>query len=106
MAIYPVVKGQKSNQQNVIPPRASLSEPTARPRGSSGGGDLIDFGGDASSSQQPSLKEPNQPPLDPSHHGNDGPLVDFHEDMKKGLPGSIKRTDSTESDDEFVDAQG
>jgi len=26
--------------------------------------------------------------------------------MKKDLPGSIKRTDSTESDDEFVDAQG
>jgi hypothetical protein len=36
----------------------------------------------------------------------DGPLIDFHHDMKSNLPGSIKRADSIESDDEFVDAQG
>jgi hypothetical protein len=127
MAIYPIVKGQKFNQKNVIPPRASLSDLHARPKDTDGDEpDLIDFGDDSSAAQQPSsMAQPrhtgNPPPLDPSHRSTaevqemlsstgtrakEGPLIDFHEDMKKDLPSSIKRTDSAESDDEFVDAQG
>ncbi|KAK4156864.1 Oxysterol-binding protein-like protein OBPalpha [Chaetomidium leptoderma] len=123
MAIYPVAKGQKFRQENVIPPRASLSGPDARPKDThSGEGDLIDFGSDGPSEKlQPPKEEQDPPPLDRSHgstaeiqemlsatgnRAEQGPLIDFHGDMKKDLPGSIKRTDSTESDDEFVDAQG
>jgi len=126
MAIYPVVKGQQFNQTVVIPPRTSLSEPSARPKAAHNSeGDLIDFGGDGPAPAQPSPKEQPQPsrpqpPLDPSHPSTtevqellastgsrkDGPLIDFHHDMKSNLPGSIKRADSIESDDEFVDAQG
>ncbi|KAH6853413.1 hypothetical protein B0I37DRAFT_420257 [Chaetomium sp. MPI-CAGE-AT-0009] len=98
MAIYPIVKGQKFNQQIVIPPRASLSEASGPPKDAqSAEGNLIDFGGDEPASQPPPAKE--QP-------AKDGPLVDFHEDMKKDLPGSVKRTNTTESEDNFVDAQG
>ncbi|KAH6651103.1 hypothetical protein F5144DRAFT_589409 [Chaetomium tenue] len=133
MAIYPIIKGQKFNQQNVIPPRASLevNEPPKDPP--SAAGDLIDFGDSEPTPQPPLAKEQppaaeeqpqtpaNPPPLDPSHpstteiqemlsetgsQAKDGPLVNFHGDMKKNLPGSAKRTDSTASEDNFVDAQG
>jgi hypothetical protein len=94
MAIYPVVKGQEFDHNNIIPPRASVSELRPHPAGHK------DFGGDGSAAQQP--------PLDSSvgSSAKEGPLIDFHQDMKKDLPSNIKRTDSTESDDEFVDAQG
>jgi hypothetical protein len=94
MTIYPVVKGQEFDYKNTIPPRASVSELYPQPAGHSGEGDLIDVGGDGSAAQQPGSS------------AKEGPLIDFHQDMKKDLPTSIKRTDSTESDDEFVDAQG
>lgn len=114
MAIYPVIKGQQLDQRNAIPPRASLSEPRALPNEASG--DLIDFGDDGSAPQQPLG---NQPSLDPhrstapvretpstnSRRAQEGSLIDFHEDMKKNLPGGIKRTESADSDDEFVDAR-
>ncbi|KAK4097524.1 Oxysterol-binding protein, partial [Parathielavia hyrcaniae] len=99
MAIYPIVKGQKFNTQNAIPPRASQSDPSARPKELDGGqDDLIDFGDDSPA--------PQQEPSTTTHRAKNGPLIDFHDDMKKDLPGSAKRADSTESDDEFVDAQG
>jgi hypothetical protein len=134
MAIYPIVAGQKFNQQNVIPPRTSLSEANGPPKDPpSAEGNLIDFGDDEPTSQPPPAKEQpasaegqpqtpaNPPPLDPSHRSTaeiqemlastgsrakDGPLVDFHEDMKKDLPGSVKRTNTNGSEDDFVDAQG
>ncbi|KAK0662053.1 hypothetical protein QBC41DRAFT_32477 [Cercophora samala] len=63
-----------------------------------------------------------KPPLD-SNHGStaeiqtmlaatggkpkDGPLIDFHDDMKKTLPANPKRVSTEDSqDDVFVDAQG
>jgi len=62
------------------------------------------------------------PPLDPSHkstteiqtmlaatgqRAKGGPLIDFHEDMERNLPaGGLKRSDTDDSHDEFVDAQG
>ncbi len=125
LAIYPVVAGQKFNQTIVIPSRASLSEQSARPRDlAAGEGDLIDFGSDAPAPQQPPpdaqpLASGTQPPLDLPQPGavteelpvstgsrQEGALNDFHHDLKRDLPRSVKRTESTESDDEFVDAQG
>lgn len=62
-----------------------------------------------------------KPPIDSSHgstaeiqemlsstgtRADGGPLINFHKDMKKGLPTDLKRTDTGESNDEFVDAQG
>jgi len=50
-----------------------------------------------------------------SSHGNQGSLIDFHEDLKRDLPGMettrphgvLKRHDTdTQSLDEFVDAEG
>ncbi len=128
MAIYPIIKGQKFNQTIAIPPRNSLSEPSDRPKDLDGGEDnLIDFGDDSPAPQQTPPKEQAQPsvphaplPLDSSHPSTadvqamlastgsrkEGPLIDFHQDLNRDLPSSVKRTDSTESDDEFVDAQG
>jgi hypothetical protein len=137
MSIYPILKGQQFDHKNAIPPRHSPSEPKDRqkePNGE-GGGDLIDIGDDKATAPppQPSSEEQGQgqnqeqnkgyrPPIDPSHNSTseiqemlsstgsrtkEGPLIDFHEDMKKDLPGSsIKRTNTAESEDEFVDAQG
>ncbi|KAK3382311.1 hypothetical protein B0T24DRAFT_7179 [Lasiosphaeria ovina] len=127
MAIYPIVKGQKWENPMVIPSRGSMSRPTSSSASvpqkgsfSQGDGDLIDFGQrDSSSTEQKQAP----PPLDPSHrstaeiqtllsatgrtdaHGG-GPLIDFHEDLKSSLPADLKRTDTDESNDEFVDAQG
>ncbi|KAK4240842.1 Oxysterol-binding protein-like protein OBPalpha [Achaetomium macrosporum] len=131
MAIYPIVKGQKFDQRNMIPPpRASHSEPKEPQKEPNGDcGNLIDFDDDTSTAlPQPSNKDQSEeqnrgyrPPIDPSHNSTseiqemlsstgsrakEGPLIDFHEDMKKDLPGTIKRTDTAESEDEFVDAQG
>ncbi|KAL1843759.1 hypothetical protein VTJ49DRAFT_140 [Mycothermus thermophilus] len=101
MAIYPIVKGQKHSQKNIIPPRSSISNPHAQPKVTHDdtGGDLIDLSDDCPG------------PLTNGHYTEktikgDGPLSDFHEDMKKDLPTSgMKKADLTESDDEFVDAQ-
>lgn len=115
MAIYPVIKGQRFNQKNVIPPRSSISDSASRPTDLHNhqepqSGDLIDFGDDKSP-----VSEQNKPPLDASHkstaeiqamlastgtRAKDSPLVDFHDDMKKTLPNSKE----ADSDDEFVDA--
>ncbi|KAL2023452.1 hypothetical protein VTK56DRAFT_2448 [Thermocarpiscus australiensis] len=125
MAIYPIVKGQKFDHKNMIPPRATQSEASARPAEVSNERDLIDFGDDEPPSEvrQPSeqkSKDKPQPPLDPPHESTtevqgmrsttgsraeEGPLIDFHEDVEKSLPASFKRSDSEESQDEFVDAQ-
>jgi hypothetical protein len=34
-----------------------------------------------------------------------GPLLDFHQEMQSSLPAQLKRDDTAESNDEFVDAQ-
>ncbi len=125
MAIYPIVAGQKFSQTIVIPSRASLSEQNARPRDlTAGESDLIDFGSDAPAPQQPppNAQPPTsgtQPPLDLTQPSTatgellastgsrqEGALNNFHHDLKRDLPRSLKRAESTESDDEFVDAQG
>jgi len=121
MAIYPIVKGQQPKRRISIPPRGPISglssRATATPAASNEG-DLIDFGQNEAA---PSAGPP--PPLDPSHKSTaeiqtmlsatgtrtntEGSLIDFHEDLKKSLPaGGVKRNDTSESNDEFVDAQG
>ncbi|KAK3394446.1 hypothetical protein B0H63DRAFT_460927 [Podospora didyma] len=125
MAIYPIIAGQKWDRKIVIPPRGSMSRPgssrqTVAPSAASGSADLIDFGGPSESST--SLSSEDKPPLDSSHKStaeiqtllsatgstaNQGPLIDFHQDLKQTLPaGGVKRTDTEESEDDFVDAQG
>ncbi|KAK0747882.1 hypothetical protein B0T21DRAFT_278521 [Apiosordaria backusii] len=120
MAVYPILPGQKSEKRIVIPPRASFCE--SRPQTAhSNDGNLINF-----NSGEPSTdgsRAPQQkPPLDPNHNSTaeiqtmlastgdkakDGPLIDFHDNLKKSLPANPKRADTEDSqDDVFVDAQG
>ncbi|KAK4147936.1 Oxysterol-binding protein-like protein OBPalpha [Dichotomopilus funicola] len=128
MAIYPVIKGQKPKQENVIPPRASHSEASASSKDSHNGeGTLTDSANESSTPHQfPSGEgaqpsNESRPPLDPAHsstaevqellastgkRAQGGPLIDFHGDMKKDLPNSTKRTDSMVSENNFVDAEG
>ncbi|GAB1310086.1 Oxysterol-binding protein OBPa [Madurella fahalii] len=126
MAIYPIVKGQKFSQKNMIPPRGSISEPSARSKETHPNeGDLIDFGEDKTPYETPLPSEQSRsekPPLDQSHkstseiqtmldstggRAKEGPLIDFYHELKKDLPVETKRSDSEhESQDEFVDARG
>ncbi|KAM7202170.1 hypothetical protein V8F33_002887 [Rhypophila sp. PSN 637] len=135
LAIYPILQGQQHNKRISIPPRASISglsthsvntpaatsepaacEPSA-PKAAAPEADLIDFGQNDSKPVGP------EPPLDAAHKStteiqemlsatgtkpeNKGSLIDFHEDMRNNLPaGGVKRHDTSESNDEFVDALG
>ena len=111
MAIYPIVDGQKLDQRNVIPPRnagpAVNHQPTKtdQPKEVPPADDLIDFGQNDDSAPAP----PAQPAATPAPasanasnstqgHGEienllsstgkpaEGPLIDFTNDLKKGLP--------------------
>ena len=112
MAIYPIVRGQQVNQKKAIAPRA---EPSSAPAASVPEGDLIDFGQD-----DPPAAPARRAPLDQAHNSTaeiqgllaatgvpakEGALIDFHEDLKKELPrAAIKRSDTEESNDNFLDA--
>jgi len=124
MAIYPILKGQKFDCKNVIPPRASLSE-ISRPISDHAEGDLIDFGSKEEASEKKekeTLDTGVKPPLDPSHKSTaeiqqllastgsppaDGPLLDFHNGMKKALAATDpKHGEAEDSSDEFHDVSG
>jgi hypothetical protein len=86
-------------------------------------GDLVDFGQNDAAAATPKQPEPepeSRPALDPRHGSTaeiqallsqtgapapGGPLIDFHQDLKTTLPGGLKRADTAESSDEFVDAR-
>lgn len=126
MAIYPVLKGQKSTSTNFIPPRGLNSGANVQSQPVEQQNDLIDFGQNNDcppAVQKPAEPAPGpQPEIDPHHKSTaeiqtmlsatgspilpEGSLIDFHEDLKKDLPqnGNIKRGDTEESHDEFVDA--
>ncbi|KAK4231798.1 hypothetical protein QBC38DRAFT_465597 [Podospora fimiseda] len=125
MAIYPIVKGQRLEHKIVIPPRTSLSDQAARPPTSPGkdGDNLINLKDEKPSSAPVTSPETKpagpKPALDSAHESTteiqamlaatgtrakEGPLIDFHKDMKKGLPRS--NTDDSHDDDDFVDARG
>lgn len=120
MAIYPIVKGQQNHKRMSIPPRSSISGLSSRATSTPANKaepDLIDFG------QNDTKPVGLEPPLDAAHKStseiqemlsatgtkaeNGGSLIDFHEDLRNHLPaGGIKRKDTSESNDEFVDALG
>ncbi|KAJ9157724.1 Oxysterol-binding protein-like protein OBPa [Pleurostoma richardsiae] len=121
LAIYPIVKGQKPDPRNVIPPRGSSLSGTSgrRPMSSSHEeppaqqeDDLIDFGQHDTpatvSKPEPrkteSTGEISSMLKETGHPAPNGPLLDFHDDIKKNLPG-VRRSDTESSHDEFVDAQ-
>lgn len=94
------------------------------PSAAGGGDDLIDFGQNdsqppAPKQPEPKLKPEERPAIDVHHKSTaeiqsllsqtgsrapGGPLIDFHEDLKTTLPAGLKRADTAESSDEFVDA--
>jgi hypothetical protein len=156
LAIYHILKGQRRDTRNSIPPRGSISGPsshppsaeqppvehhpseqrTAKPPAADLGGDLIDFGQDDAQPPAPKQPEPNpqpklelkpepepepedRPALDDKHKSTaeiqsmlsqtgspapGGPLIDFHQDLNTTLPAGLKKADTAESSDEFVDA--
>lgn len=132
LAIYPILKGQKPNTKNIIPPRGASSERSSHhspaeqhPRqqqSADKGGDLIDFGQhDADPPAQKQAKTVSEnPPAKDAHNdstaeiqsmlsetgspASGGPLIDFHQDMNTSLGAGLKRADTAESSDEFVDA--
>lgn len=116
----------------MIPPRTSISDPAARPLTfKSKDDDLISFSEDQPSTvdetAETTTPERNpaapKPPLDPSHESTveiqellaatgerkkEGPLINFHNDMRKDLPvGGARRsnTDDSHDEDDFVDAR-
>lgn len=111
LAIYPIISGQKASSANAIPPRSTENK-AVPPQ--SNHDDPIDFG------QDDSPAEPQRPPVrgDPKVEStgeisellnstgkpSEGPLIDFHHDLKKNIP-SIQRSDTTGSNDVFVDAK-
>lgn len=137
MAIAPILPGQKSTDKHIIPPRrasqtpsvpqpnvATTAAPQPHPPAPVAEDDLIDFGQNDDTPNEVHPKAPqveNHKP-DPAQKDLEamlastssakappGPLLDFHDDMKKSLPAggvpSLKRADTSESD-EFVDAEG
>lgn len=124
LAIYPILPGQMKDGANPIPPRAAESKPGANKSSESkqtpaqpaqpAHDDLIDF------SQDDSPAEAARPAAVPSTidsrtestgeisgllkstgKPSEGPLIDFHNDLKKNIP-SIPRAGSN---DFFVDAK-
>jgi hypothetical protein len=129
MAIYPILRGQKVNGPNVIPPRGSLTGANAQrsTQADQQGDDLINFG--QNDDPAPPVSNPAgssagpgaEPKIDPHHRSTaeiqsmlsatgtptapGEPLIDFHQDLEKDLPrADLKRGDTGESHDEFVDA--
>jgi len=134
LAVTPILKGQKANEKNPIPPSRqqrtasySSSTATSHTQPVAAQNDLIDFGQDENLPTQPSipadlkaaqtenngqqqkdlertLRETSNSPQPGTHGG----LIDFHDDLKKDLPvpdRALKRQDTdSQSIDEFVDA--
>ncbi|CAJ0553555.1 Ff.00g120670.m01.CDS01 [Fusarium sp. VM40] len=109
MAIYPVVKGQKPSQQNVIPPHSPSAKPAetaiAQPVENHIDDNLIDFDdtpAPAKPEQPAKLEQPApveevpkeseiQNLLSSTGKQANGPLLDFTKDLKKDLPSSTQQ---------------
>jgi len=151
LAVTPILPGQKSNEKNPIPPQhstATSQTPSHLPAAASSAAenDLNDVG--QKEIRQTKTSQPSQLPRLPTdlqtaqtqnngkqqtdlestlratstNEGSQGPLLDFHNELKKDLPGvggsadtenekenelsKLKRQDTETSVDEFVDAEG
>lgn len=121
MAIYPIVKGQRFVEKNPIPPRIPIASPSkeAHPPVLTADHEKLDHERAVAGKEPVDTAPKAHPPLDPPHESTEeiqtllaatgtvakgGPLIDFHEDMAKDLP-AIKKVDTDDSHDEFVDAQ-
>lgn len=129
MAIYPIVPGQKDNRSQTIPPRpadgksvgtASSTVPAPAPAehkpapAEADHGDLIDFGQDDSPANPPQRPVATDPRVESTGEisgllkstgkPSEGPLINFHSDIKGNTP-SMPRSDTTASNDVFVDAK-
>ncbi|CAK7205056.1 Oxysterol-binding protein OBPa [Sporothrix eucalyptigena] len=126
LAIYPVLPGQTSKRESAIPPipkhkpvnapaPAPVAAAAAAPAAS---GDLIDVGGQENVKPVESAA-PAAPAADSAPNVDNtisdlltstgkpapaGPLMDFNKDLDKNLP-TIKRSDTSGSQDIFQDAQ-
>jgi hypothetical protein len=104
MGIFPIIKGQKPNEKNDIPQYAAKptapaapaeAEPPKEPEQPKQADDLIDFGQSEEPAPQPQPQPPKQPNdietlLTTTGKPAEGPLIDFAQDMKKGLPEHTK----------------
>lgn len=117
MDIYPIVDGQKPRSANAIPPRPHSDEPpAAQPKED----ELINFGhdGQPTTDLPKAIARPSVEKSDPKFestgeisgllkstgdNASQGPLLNFHEDLKKSIPG-LRREDTSDSQ-EFVDAK-
>jgi hypothetical protein len=98
MAIYPIIKGQKSNQQNVIPPHSpsakSAQAAVAQPVQNNIEDNLINFDDTPApvKTEQPAPVQETpkeseiQGMLNSTGKPANGPLLGFTNDMKKDLP--------------------
>ncbi|KAM0252043.1 hypothetical protein ACHAP5_001368 [Fusarium lateritium] len=109
MAIYSIVKGQKSSQQNVIPPHSPSAKPaetaTVQPVENHIDENLINFDDTPAPAQpeQPAKPEQSAPVeeapkeseiqvlLSSTGKPANGPLLDFTNDLKKDLPPSTQQ---------------
>jgi len=133
LAVAPILRGQIRKEKNPIPPphhrsESYISTHAPEKRQNPPTDDLIDFGQLENTPPQSHLpadllaaqtKNNGQQQRDlegllkststPPPPGNQGSLIDFHEDLKKGLPkteNALRRQDTdTQSLDEFVDAE-
>jgi hypothetical protein len=106
LAVTPILRGQHGNEKNHIPPFTPKQQAPAE------SGDLIDFGqSDAPPAQIATAADIEQTLRSTSTQPGDseGPLIDFQDDLKSGLPTvdqKLKRQDTeTNSVDEFLDAR-
>jgi len=134
LAVTPILRGQKPTEKNPIPPPHTRSEsyrsthaPVKHQAPSlAAQSDLIDFGHNENQPTQQTIpadlhaaqtqnngqqqKELETTLKSTSSPQPQGPLIDFHDDIKKNLPDpglGLKRQDTeTQSVDEFVDAEG
>lgn len=133
LAIYPVLPGQTSKRDSVIPQIPARKSLETAPSGAAGAadvaaapvaaapaaasGDLIDFGDNAESSPAAAQPVENSAPVADNSSNEiadmlsstgklapSGPLMDFSKDLDKNLP-TIKRSDTSGSQDVFHDAE-
>lgn len=113
LAIYPILTGQKSSSDNPIPPRQNVfTEPAAAPASKEAlKNDLIEFGQNDVPTEPPKPANPQVEStgeisglLKETGTHTEGPLIDFHNDLKKNVP-VVRKSDTTGSNEVFVDAE-